>query len=193
MTEQGNACPSFDDLTDYWTKDASADHLARIEEHVFTCERCARVLAWAERLREGIGTLVQTGGFQAFVTDDVVNQLARDGVRVRSYALGPGESVRCAVWADDDILVTRLRGDFSGVSAIDAEMTLETGEAVVSAMDVPVRPGATEIVLALSAAAMRESPAAPRKLTLRPASGSARGGVVAEYVFNHEGTLQRDV
>ena len=72
MTEQQDTCSSFDELTDYWTKDASADDVARIEEHVFTCERCARVLAWTERLRDGIGALVQAGGFQAFVTDDVV-------------------------------------------------------------------------------------------------------------------------
>ena len=103
----------------------------------------------------------------------MLNRLARDGVRVRSYVLGPGETVRCAVWADDEVLVARLRGDFTGVSSVDAEMRLETGEEWEHATDVPVPEGATELVLALPAALVRKAPIAPMRLTLRAAAGSA--------------------
>ena len=49
------------------------------------------MLAEADRLRDGIGALARAGSIQAFVNDAVLNRLARDGVRIRSYALGPGK------------------------------------------------------------------------------------------------------
>ena len=162
----------------------------RREAHVFECARCARLLAEAEQLRASIGALALEGGFQAFVTDSFLNQLARDGVRVRSYSLDPGDSIRCSAWADDEIMVVRLRADFTGIAAVDAEMRLPTGEPWGQSTDVPVREGATEIVLALPASRVRSAPEGPMRLTLR-ASGSPAGTLIAEYTFNHEGAHQR--
>src|SRR4029450_8912426 len=136
MNETRTPCPSFGELAVYWTSDITADDAEQIETHVFDCERCARMLAEADRLRAGIGRLARSGNVHAFVTDDILNRLARDGVRVRSYALGPGESVRCAVWADDDVLVVRLRGNFTGVESVDADLRLESGEAWAHTTDI---------------------------------------------------------
>jgi anti-sigma factor ChrR (cupin superfamily) len=191
VTTERQPCPSFGELADYWTSDIAADEAERIEAHVFGCERCARLLAEAERLRTGIGALAQSGGVQAFVNDDILNRLARDGVRVRSYALGPGESVRCAVWAGDDLLVTRLRANFAGVNAVDAEMRLDSGEEWAHTTDIPVREGATELVMALPAALVRTAPTIPMRLTLRASDASRSDRVLAEYIFNHEGALER--
>jgi len=185
-------CPSFGELADYWTTDATPADVERIEEHVFECERCARLLSEADRLRAGIGAVAQSGAVQAFVTDAVLNRLARDGVRVRSYSLDPGEAIHCTVWADDDVVVTRLRADFTGIASVDAEMRLDSGEQWAHAADIPIRDGATELVLALPASEIRKAPVAPMRLTLRGAAGSARTGVVAEYVFHHEGALERN-
>ena len=134
-------CLSFGELADYWPSDATPAEIERIEAHVFECEGCARLLAEAERLRASIEALAQSGSIQAFVTDAMLNRLARDGVRVRSYALGPGETIRCAIWSDDEVLVTRLRADFTGVTSVDAEMRLETGEEWSQTTDVPVLRG----------------------------------------------------
>jgi hypothetical protein len=191
MTTAATPCPSPSDLSDYWTSDATPAEIERIEAHVFECEGCARRLSEAERLRAGIGALAQSGSVQAFVTDAMLNRLARDGVRVRSYVLGPGETVRCAVWADDEVLVTRLRADFTGVSSVDAEMRLETGEEWSHATDVPVCEGATELVMALPASVVRNAPSAPMRLTLRGSAGSRKEDLLAEYVFDHEGALDR--
>jgi hypothetical protein len=62
-----------------------------------------------------------------------------------------GGSVQCAVWDDDDVLVTRLRADFGGVTAIDAEMRLDTGEEWGRASDIPVPEGSREVIMALPA------------------------------------------
>jgi hypothetical protein len=183
-------CLSFGELADYWTSDISDADAERIEAHVFECSRCARLLAEAEQLRHGIGALALAGGFQAFVTDGFLNRLARDGVRVRTYALEPGDSIRCSAWADDEVMVARLRADFTGIAAVDAEMRLPTGEPWGQSTDVPVREGATELVLALPATRVRDAPEGPMRLTLR-ASGSPAGAVIAEYIFNHEGAHER--
>jgi hypothetical protein len=184
-------CPSFGELADYWTSDIAPADAEQIEGHVFDCERCARMLAEADRLRAGITALARSGNIQAFVTDAVLNRLARDGVRVRYYALNPGESVRCAVWSDDDVLVTRLRGNFAGVESVDAEMRLESGEEWGHTTDIPVPAGATELVMALPAAMVRTAPNMPMRLTLRASDTARQERVVAEYVFNHEGSLDR--
>jgi len=189
VTTTGTACPSFGELAEYWTSDITPADAERIEAHAFTCERCARMLEEADRLRAGIAALARSGSVQAFVTDAVLNQLARDGVRVRYYALNPGESVQCAVWSDDDVLVTRLRGDFTGVDTVDAELRLDSGDEWSNATGIPVPAGATELVMALPAALVRTAPQIPIRLTLRASGGNQQ--VLAEYVFNHEGALER--
>ena len=191
MTATRTPCPSFGELADYWTSDITPDDADQIETHVFDCERCARMVAEADRLRAGIGTLARSGNIQAFVTDAVLNRMARDGVRVRYYALNPGESVRCAVWSDDDVLVTRLRGNFAGVESVDADLTLDSGEEWAHTSDIPVPAGATELVMALPAAVVRTAPNSPMRLRLRASSGTPQEEVLAEYVFQHEGSLQR--
>jgi hypothetical protein len=184
------SCPSFAELAEYWTADISSVEAERIETHVFECARCARLLAEAEHLRSGLAALAKSGGFQAFVTDGLLNRLARDGVRVRQYSLDPGETIRCSAWSEDEVLVARLRGNFTGVAAVDAEMRLPTGEPWGRSTDVPVREGATELVLALPATRVRSAPEGPMRLTLR-ASGSPDGSILAEYVFDHEGAHER--
>ena len=192
MTTLQTSCPTFGEIADYWTADIAPEDLERIEAHVFECAGCARLLAEADQLRTAIGDLARAGAIQAFVTDAVLNRLAREGVRMRSYSLGPGESVRCAVWADDDVLVTRVRGDFRGITSVNAEMGPDTGEKWVSVTDVPVREGTTELVFALPASLVRKVPNVPMRLTLRAASTeSTNESVLAEYVFQHEGALDR--
>jgi hypothetical protein len=190
MTGESRSCYSIGELADYWTADVPVAEAEQIEAHVFACAACARLLAEAELLRRNIGSLARSGGFQAFVNDGLLNQLARDGVRVRSYSLEAGGSVQCAVWSEDEVIAARLRGDFRGVTSLEAVMRLSTGEEWFRASDVPVRDGASELVLAIPAAVVRNAPATTIHLTLR-APGSGDGSFVAEYVFDHRGAIDR--
>jgi len=144
-----------------------------------------------ESLRRSIGDVARTGGFQAFVTDSLLNQFARDGVRVRAYAMDAGGSVQCAVWDDDDVLVTRLRADFSGVTAVDAVMRLDTGEEWGRASDIPVPEGSREVIMALPAAFVRRAPEVPMRLILRSSAASPEEAPLAEYTFDHRGAHTR--
>jgi len=190
MTTPG-VCLSIGELSDYWTADVSPDDMERIEGHVFSCNACTELLADVDRLRRSIGDVARTGGFQAFVTDSLLNQLARDGVRMRTYAMDAGGSVQCAVWDDDEILVTRLRGDFGDVSAIDATLRLDTGEEWGRASDVPIREGSRELIMALPAALVRHAPEVPIRLILRASSAPPDAASLAEYTFDHRGAHAR--
>jgi anti-sigma factor RsiW len=190
MSNDVTACLSIGELSDYWTTDVSPDEAERIESHVFACAACTELLAEADRLRRSIGAAARAG-FQAFVTDSLLNQLARDGVRVRSYVMDAGGSVQCAVWDQDEILVTRLRADFSGVTAVDAVMQLDTGEEWSRASDIPVPEGTREVIMALPAALVRRAPDVPMRLSLRSSSASPGEAALAEYTFDHRGAHTR--
>jgi hypothetical protein len=191
MTARPGVCLSIGELSDYWTADVSPDDMERIEAHVFACSACTELLADMDRLRRSIGEVARTGGFQAFVTDSLLNQFARDGVRVRSYAMEAGGSVQCAVWDDDDVLVTRLRADFSGINAVDAVLRLDTGEEWSRATDIPIAGGSRELIMALPAELVRRAPEVAIRLTLRSSAASPDTAPLAEYTFDHRGAHTR--
>jgi hypothetical protein len=185
------ACLTFGELADYWTPDLGGPEIERIEAHVFECAECAARLADSERLRRRLCDTIRAGAFHALITDSVLNQLSRDGVRVRTYSVDPGSRVECAVWADDEVIVARLRGDFTGVSSVSTVMRLDTGEEVDRLVDAPIRDGSRELLFALSAEGLRRGPDKPMRLTVTAGPDPQGRDVVAEYVFDHRGTHDR--
>lgn len=182
---------SSTDVADYWTPDAAADAdaLARIETHVFACADCARRLDAAGALVEAVRDVVRRGRFQAIVTDAVLNRLAREGTRMRTFILDPGAVVPCAVWADDQLIVSRLRADFTGLERVSLVMQVG-GEEVDRLSDVPVRPGAGELIEAFSADQLRQLPRTEVRLRLFGSRGAAGDELVAEYILEHGGAFE---
>jgi hypothetical protein len=178
-------------LTGYLAGDLTPEEDARFEAHLFSCEVCTGRLEERQRLGSGVRDAARAAQVGGLVTDDVLNRWARDGVRVRSYALSPGEVVPCAVWADDDMLVVRLRGDFEGLSTVTIARRVSLGEATGnpsevtgSVPDIPIAGARAEIIYATPAAALRELPSVDFELIVR--EGPSDGGrTVGTYTLRH--------
>ena len=191
MTETRCTTPiEFVDFVDYWAGDLPHATADGIEEHAFTCIECGRRLAEGEALARGIAAVVREGRFHSIVTDALLNRLAKDGVRIRMYTLEPGVVVPCSVWADDDLVVTRIRADFSGVDSTTVVTCLASGQEISRLSDVLVRPGQSEIIDAISASLLRRLPPTSVHLTVtgRTATGER---TIGEYVLEHAGTIDR--
>lgn len=192
MSDEHVTCATLGELADYWTEELSPEDEARVEAHVFDCAACARRLADARALARGIADLVRSGRFQAVVDDAILNRLARDGVRVRTYALDPDAIVPCAVWSDDDIVAVRLRADLTGFESVSIQAHLGTGEVTDRVSDVPVRAEAREIIQAWSAAGLRQLPQMRLQLTIVGEKGGGPEETIARYVLEHAGAVSRE-
>lgn len=177
------------DVVDYWAGELQAGDESHIEAHVFACPACAAVLAEGEMLATGIRHVVRSGAFQSLVSEAVLNRLARDGVRVRTFAVRPGEVVPCAVWEDDEVIVTRLTGDFSGADTVSLVCTLASGEELSRSDGVSVRPDQRELLTAFSAAALRRLPAIAVQLRVT-AYREKEDRLLGEYTLMHGGALR---
>jgi hypothetical protein len=178
------------DVADYWAGDLAPAEESRIEEHVFTCAECARELAEAEALARGIKAVAREGRLVSVVTDSILNRLAADGVRIRTFTLEGEEVVPCAVWADDDLIVARIRADLADVDAVTIVTRQASGEEIGRLADVAVRPGQREILNAFSAAHLRKLPQTRVHVTVTAQSGTGEG-TLAEYTLEHGGSFER--
>ena len=186
-------CPApidFADVVDYWAGELSGTEEERIEAHMFACADCARELAAAEALARGIAAVAREGRLHSVVTDAILNRLAADGVRIRIYTLEGPAIVPCAVWAGDDLIVARIRGDFADVDSVSIVTRQASGDEISRLADVAVRPGQREILNAFSAAHLRKLPPTRVQVSVTAQIGSAER-TIAEYTLEHAGSLDR--
>ena len=177
------------DLTDYTTGELPEAEAAAIEDHLFSCADCGARAAEFEALVRAIGPAVQSAEVGGFVTDAVLNRLAREGVRVRTYTLSPGAIVPCAVWEDDELMALRLRGDFGGATEFTlsqrvagAEMSRATGQVAASSHG--------EIIYVEPAAWVRQLPAVKVEVLLTAHEGGEER-LIGSYTLVHGGLLHR--
>ena len=186
-------CPApleFADVVDYWAGDLTRAEEDRIEEHMFICADCARDVAAGEALARGVAVVVREGRLHTIVTDAILNRLAADGLRIRTYTLdGPG-IVPCAVWAGDDLVVARIRADLADVDAVTIVTRRASGEEISRLADVAVLPGQQEILNAFSAAHLRKLPATRVHVTVTAPIPSGER-TIAEYTLEHAGAFDR--
>ena len=99
----------------------------------------------------------------------------------------------CAVWAGDDLVVTRIRADFAGVDAVSIVTRQASGDEIGRLSDVAVRPGQREILDAFSAARLRALPATRVHVSVMARDGSAGSGerTLAEFTLEHGGAFDR--
>ncbi len=180
---------AFDALTDYAAGDLPDAAVAALEAHLFSCADCGARAAEFEALHGTIRAAMRSAEIGGFVTDAVLNRLARDGVRVRTFALSPGAVVPCAVWDDDELMVLRLRADLGGASELTLSQRVagtEVGRATAHAM----AGSSGEIVYAQPAAWIRQLPVVEVELALTAHEGGEER-VVGSYTLLHGGSLHR--
>lgn len=191
MNDTGCPAPiGFADVVDYWAGDLAPAEESRIEDHVFTCADCARELAAAEALARAVTAVAREGRLHSIVTDAILNRLAADGVRVRQYTLDGTGVVPCAVWADDELVVARIRADFTDVESVSIVTRQASGEEISRVSDIAVRPGQREILNAFAPARLRTLPPTRVCVTVTAQSGS-RERTIAEYTLEHAGAFDR--
>ena len=109
--------------------------------------------------------------------------MQRDGIQVRIYSLAPGDTVPCAVFPHDDLVVAALRADFSGVDALTLLVTGSGDPPMREFHEVPL-PGPTgDLLWAKPAAVVRQMPSMRLQLTLESAGASR--AELGRYVLEH--------
>jgi hypothetical protein len=176
------------ELVDYWTGDLRGQAGSAFEAHLFGCDDCGRRLAELDALARGIDRAARAGGLSTVVDEAVLNRLARDGVRVRTFTVAPGDVVPCAVWDGDEVIALRLQGNFRGMRRVTVVQRVGRKE-LVRETDVPV--GRSEVILAKPAAFIRETPTARVDIRVTGRAGGVRR-LVGAYTLQHGGTLQRE-
>jgi len=189
MTTPGCEQVSFATLTDYTTGELPDTDAAAIEEHLISCAECAARVAEFDGLVRAIGPAVRSAEVGGFVTDALLNQLARDGVRMRSFTLSPGAIVPCAVWDEDELMALRLRADFGSASEVTMLQRVE-GNEVIRATGHLAGASPAELIYALPAAWVRQLPVAEVEVLLT-AHDAGEERPIGRYTLVHEGSLHR--
>jgi hypothetical protein len=171
-------------LLDYWASDLpDGDEMNRVEEHLFACGDCSARLHQLAALGAGLTALVRQGRVSGIVSRAILNRLQRDGAHVRMFWLAPGETVPCAVFPGDDVIVTALRADFSGVDTVTLSVTGPDDSPFGRCDDVPVSGPRGEVLWANPAALLRQLPSMRLELTLT--STGAAPTELGRYVLEH--------
>jgi anti-sigma factor RsiW len=189
VTSPGCQRIALSELTDYAAGDLPEAEAAAIEEHLFSCADCSARAAEVDALVRAIPPAVRSAEVGGFVTDAVLNQLSRDGVRVRAFALSPGAVVPCAVWDDDEVMALRLRGDFAGAGEITISQRVAGTEVIRAASQVNAG-GPEEIIYTLPAAWVRQLPIVHVDIVLTAHQGEEERQI-GSYTLVHEGSLHR--
>jgi len=173
-----------DMLLDYWARDLpDGDEMNRVEEHLFTCGDCSARLHQMAALGAGLTALVRQGRVSGIVSRAILNRLQRDGAQVRMFWLAPGETVPCAVFPGDDVVVTALRADFSGVDTVTLSVTGPDDSPFGRCDDVPVSGPRGEVLWANPAALLRQLPSMRLEITLTSTGGAPTE--LGRYVLEH--------
>lgn len=177
----------FESLIAYWLGELPAAVEEPLEEHLFGCAHCTRRLEELAALASGIRAAVHAGTVAAVVSVPFLEQMKKEGFRIREYRVPPGGTANCTIRADEDAVVSRMQAQLAGVKRLDVIQTLDIGGQRVRELrveDVPFDPGAGEVVFVPSAAELKRLPASTARVTLI-AVDEAGEREIGQYTFAH--------
>jgi len=189
MNEPGCGQIALADLIDYAAGELPEADAAAVEEHLFSCTDCSARASELDVLLRAIGPAVRSGEVGGFITDEVLNQLAREGMRVRHFSLSPGAVVPCAVWEDDELIAMRMRADFGDASEFTLTQRI-SGDEVVRATGQVVASPHGELIYAVSASWVRQLPAVDLEVVLSARKGG-EDRPIGSYTLVHGGFFHR--
>jgi hypothetical protein len=170
-------------LLSWWAGELAAPEQDSLEEHLLSCNECARRGQTLAALGEGLRGLVRTGEVPAVFPPPVVDRLRGEDRQIREYRVPPGGGVQCTVSPDDDVVLARLVTSFEGVSRLDLVIRVDDGPEM-RLSDVPFDPGDDELIFAPSTEWLRSLPAHVQRLRLVAVEPRAER-LLGEYTFHH--------
>jgi len=183
MSAPGCSTPiSFDALVDYWFGELAAHEDERVDEHLLGCAACSRRLDGLATLGAGIRSAFRNGAVGAVISPTLLQEMKREGLRLREYPVDPGGSVNCTIEASDDAVVSRLRVSTAGASRVDLELLSELGTGRLT--DIPFEPAADEVIFCPPAARLKQAPAFVQRMRLLAVDESGERAL-GDYTFVH--------
>lgn len=174
----------FETFAAYWLGEVPEKREATLEEHLFACAHCSRLLEQFVALAAGVRAAVEGGRVNLVVSGRFVEAMKRAGMRLREYQVEPGGSVNCTIRAEDDAVISRLRAPLAGVKRLDVVRVSGGGEPEVRHTDVPFDAEAGEVLIILSAAWLKTMP--PFTMRMRLIDVGKKGEApFGEYTFIH--------
>ncbi|HUS66761.1 MAG TPA: zf-HC2 domain-containing protein [Kofleriaceae bacterium] len=173
------ACPiAVEVLHDYFAGALAGTDEASVEEHVFTCDRCAAAFDAAGALADGLRRWVPPVVSHAWLA----RERAR-GTPVRLVDLRDGAQTAAEFSRGLTFLVFVLRGDLAGASHVAVEVCNEAGEHMSLFEPVPFDAERGEVLIACQRHYLDEF---PRALRFRVLAGTGEAQrVVGEFGVDH--------
>ena len=172
-------------LADYWLAELPSSEESALEEHLMGCQTCAHELEKIAALAGGIRTLARQGALKIVLTQEFLDRMANEGLRIRQYAVSPGGSVQCTVTSLDDFLVSRLAADLRGIERLDLVLCDAAGAELQRFADIPFRAASdATVLLNYPVRIARQEPAYTLVMKLLSVTPKEER-LVGEYTFNH--------
>ena len=182
MRQQCASPLSEEVLTEYWARELEGEREAAVEEHLFNCSDCGTRLKTLAAMGAGVVELARQGRISGIISRALVNLLQSESVNVRLYTVSPGETIPCAVFPDDDMVVLSMRADLTDVDTVNLRVTGPDDMPFGEALDVPIPPGSSEVLWATPGVIVRAMPSTRLQLTLQ---APGRSAALGEYVLDH--------
>ena len=184
MTKSCAAPIPFAALVEYWCGELDAAAEARIEEHFLGCASCSAALQSLAALSSGVRAAFREGALHAAISAPFLEEMKRQGLRLREYRVAPGESVHCTIAASDDAVISRLQAPLVGIGRLDLVSMNERGELRYRLEDIPFDPEAGEVIFCPATAALKQHPVRIYRFRLL-AVGADGERTLGDYTFIH--------